>query len=151
MAIKSISTYLTLFSNETSFFTDSTFHLHRILNVCSDKSSTNMIWNLIYLHLINTYIIYYTIYIHCVYYSIYMSEMKEHRSLPQPKNIEINQLTGTSISLTLRTKAFLDESDDLVSLDTTHHSFPLQHHRDGKLFSREVLLANYIASSFSIA
>ena len=52
--------------------------------------------------------------------------MKEHRSLPRPKNIEINQLTGTSISLTLRTKAFLDESDDLVSLDTPHHSFPMQ-------------------------
>ena len=33
-----------------------------------------------------------------------------------------------SISLTFRTKIFLDESDELVSLDTLHHSFPLQHH-----------------------
>ena len=32
--------------------------------------------------------------------------------------------------------AFLDESDDLVSLDTPHHSFPLQHHRDGKTLVR---------------
>ena len=76
--------------------------------------------------------------------------MKEHRSLPRPKNIEINQLTGTSISLTLRTKAFLDESDDLVSLDTPHHSFPLQRHRVGKSFSCEVSLASYIAFLHSV-
>ena len=32
--------------------------------------------------------------------------------------MEIDQLTVTSISLTLRTKTFLCESDDLVPLDT---------------------------------
>ena len=55
-----------------------------------------------------------------------------------------------SISLTFRTKAFLDESDDLVSLNTPHHSSPLQHHRDEKSFSREVALTRYIASSLSV-
>ena len=64
--------------------------------------------------------------------------------------MEIDQLTATLISLTFRTKAFLDESDDFVSLDTPHHSFPLQHHRDGKSFSREVSLASYIASLHSV-
>ena len=38
----------------------------------------------------------------------------------------------TYISLTFRIKALLNESDDLTSLDTPHHSFPSQHHRDGK-------------------
>ena len=32
--------------------------------------------------------------------------------------MEIDQLTVTTISLTLRTKAFLYESDDVVPLDT---------------------------------
>ena len=32
--------------------------------------------------------------------------------------MEIDQLTATSISLTFRTKAFLDESEYLVFLDT---------------------------------
>ena len=32
--------------------------------------------------------------------------------------MEIDQLTVTSITLTLRTKTFLHESDDLVPLDT---------------------------------
>ena len=64
--------------------------------------------------------------------------------------MEIDQLTATSTSLILRTKASLHESDDLVSLDTPYHSFPLQHHRDGKSFSREVTLARYIASLRSV-
>ena len=38
----------------------------------------------------------------------------------------------TCISLTFRTKALLNESDDLAFLDTPHHSFPSQHHRDKK-------------------
>ena len=64
--------------------------------------------------------------------------------------MEIDQLTATSISLTLRTKTFLDESDDLMSLDTPHHSFPLQHYSDGQSFSREVALASYIVSLRSV-
>ena len=52
--------------------------------------------------------------------------------------MEIDQLAATPISFTFRTKAFLDESDDLVFLDKPHHSFSLQHHRDGKSLSREV-------------
>ena len=64
--------------------------------------------------------------------------------------MEIDQLRATSISLTFRTKASLYESDDLVSLDTPHHSLPLQHHRDGKSFSREVTLTSYIASLRSV-
>ena len=43
-------------------------------------------------------------------------------------------------------ETFLDESDDLVSLDIPHQSFPLQHPRDGKSFSRGIALARYIAS-----
>ena len=64
--------------------------------------------------------------------------------------MEIDQLTATSISFTFRTKASLYESDDLVSLDTPHPSLPLQRHRDGKSFSREVALARYIASLRSV-
>ena len=45
------------------------------------------------------------------------------------------------ISLTFRTKAFLDESNDLVFLDTRHQSFPLQLHRDEKSFFRAILSA----------
>ena len=39
----------------------------------------------------------------------------------------------TYISLTFRTKALLNESDDVAYLDTPHPNFPSQHHRDGKL------------------
>ena len=52
--------------------------------------------------------------------------------------MEIDQLIVTSISLTFRTKAFLHESDDLVALDTPHHSFPLQRYRDGDTLSRTI-------------
>ena len=64
--------------------------------------------------------------------------------------MEIDQLAATPISLTFRTKAFLDESEDFVSLDKPHHSFPAQHHRDGKSFSRKVALGRYIASLRSV-
>ena len=64
--------------------------------------------------------------------------------------MEIDQLRATSISLTFGTKASLHESDDLVSLYTPHHSFPLQHHCDGKSFSHEVTLASYIAPLRSV-
>ena len=37
--------------------------------------------------------------------------------------MEIDQLTVTSTSLTFRTKVFLDESDNLLSLDTIHIVF----------------------------
>ena len=52
--------------------------------------------------------------------------------------MEIDQLTVTSISLTLRTKTFLHETKCLVPLDTPHHSFPLQCHRDGDTLSRTI-------------
>ena len=61
------------------------------------------------------------------------------RRLPSPSstiNLEINQLTATPIPPTFLTKIFRDKSDDLVSLNTPHHSFPLQHHRDGESIVR---------------
>ena len=52
--------------------------------------------------------------------------------------MEIDQLAATPISLTFRTKAFLDEFEDLVSLDTPHIIFPRWHHRDGESLSRTI-------------
>ena len=49
-------------------------------------------------------------------------------------NSRFSQLTATSISLTLWTNTFLNESDDPVPLDTPKHSFPKEHHRDTNSF-----------------
>ena len=52
--------------------------------------------------------------------------------------MEIDQLAATPISPTFQTKAFFDESEDLVSLDTPHIVFPRWYYRDGESFSRAI-------------
>ena len=64
--------------------------------------------------------------------------------------MEIDQLAAMPISLTFRTKAFVDESEDLVSLDTPHMVFPLLHHRDGKSFSRAISSMRRVTSLRSV-
>ena len=50
--------------------------------------------------------------------------------------MEIDQLATALISLTCGTKAFFDESEDLISLDPPHIVFPRRHRRDGESFLR---------------
>ena len=64
--------------------------------------------------------------------------------------MEIVQLAATPISLTFQTKAFLDESHDLVSLDTSHIDFPQWHHRDGESFSRAISSTERVTSLRSV-
>ena len=59
-------------------------------------------------------------------------------------------LAATPISLTFRTKAFLDESEDLVSLDTPHIVFPRWHHRDGESCSRAISSTKTVTSLRSL-
>ena len=62
----------------------------------------------------------------------------------------IDQLAATPISLIFRTKAFLDESEDLMSLDTHHIVFPRWHHRDGESFSRTISSTKRVTSLRSV-
>ena len=64
--------------------------------------------------------------------------------------MEIEQLAATPISFTFRTKAFLDESENLVSLDTLHIVFPRWHHRDGESFSRAISSTKRVTSLRSV-
>ena len=52
--------------------------------------------------------------------------------------MEIDQLTATSITLTLWAKTFLRESDDLVPLGTPIIVFLRQRHRDGESLSSAI-------------